>query len=329
MGWQNSNPMRDLPPAPKYSIPKIRKEQNQHLDWLLGDKAAFGEVFQGKLLEDLRRRILRKIPDYREDETSEADRERIVSAIDSFLFPLIGQLITDAFAEELSLRLIEWIPKFESAEHYSLWDQCSPIWALVYVIDIERRLAQEGRHYMCRFQAIAGPAAGITWDTHMTGGQIQHLLREIGLPKYKKFKDHEIGGMYILAYLRPDNQRINIGEVSATASILAHNRQLFKKRQQPCCSGFWNGICINCPWGRKDCELARHEHRYEEKIICSNYRIVNGKREQHRGFKIRRNQGVCLDCLNHGHIRPEAIEAYYRTKNKRFKEGISMLRRHK
>ena len=325
MVWKNDNLYQSLPEVPKFSIPKIRKQQARYIAWLLEDMTAFGEVFQNRILEGLRRRILRELPDRCvAGENSEANYERVKSTVDDFLQSLLGRMIDNGFVEELSLRLVEWIPRFQNAEYFEAWDQCKDLWALVYVLDIERVLTKEGRHYVCRFQAIGGLAAGTSWDTRMSGGQIQHLLREIGFPKYSKYPDHEVGGMYMVAYLRPDSRRINIGEVTATSSVLTHNKKLFKQRQDICKSGFWNGICINCPWGRKDCKLARHQHTYEEMVLCSNFRIADGKKKFHKGYKVRRDQGVCLDCLNKGHIRPEALQAYYQ-KKKKFKEGTSML----
>jgi hypothetical protein len=326
VAWSATNESQKLPAVPKYSIPRIRSKQAAMRTWLLEDLQAFGKVFQGALLEDFRRLILSVIcfPENSLEVSGRRNNERIEESVDSLLRVLLGRTIDNDFIETLSLQLVEWIPRFAEGKEYVAWDQREKIWALVFVMDIERKLAKEGRHYMCRFQSLAGLSAGMTWEAHMSGGQIQRLLREIGLPKYQKYSDQEIGGMYMMTYLRPDVRRINIGEVGATASILTFNKKLYKKRLEKCSGGFWTGPCMNCPWGRSDCELARHLHSYVEMIECTNYRIEDGKKIRHRGYKICRDQGVCLDCLNKGGIRHEALKAHYQKKSK-FKPGKSLL----
>lgn len=324
MTWEVRG-LSQLPEAPKFSIPKIRRQQAEIKQVLLEDMRVFGELLNMSVLERLQAAIFRLMPNHRPDESSDANDERLRLVVNSFLQPLVGRIISNELVEELSLKLIEWLPRFERAEEYVSWDQQTPVWALIYVQDMERQLCKNGRLYQCRFQALAGVPAGIRWETFLQGGKLQQVLRSCGLPKYDKYPDHEFGGLYLIGYLSPDEHRINIAEVTASSSVKAYNKSLYKERRGKCIGGFWQGVCFNCPLGRDLCRLSRHLHTYTDDIECTNYGFGNGRRVYHRGYKIRRDQGVCLDCLNKGErLRPDTLQAFYNRKNK-FKEGKSML----
>jgi hypothetical protein len=311
MSWQTSSPAK-LTDMPRYSLPKLRRRQAEFREWL----AAFtGVTLRQAHRESLKRQILKELP-YYDARADEANRLRIISAVDRYLLSLEGRFVDDALLEEKSISLAEWIDRFEAGK-YEPWNLHLPTWALLRVLDMERRLAKEGRHYLCRYQAWGGSPAGMTWEAHITGGQVQQLLRDIGLPKYEKYDDMEFGGMFLIAWLKPSAVQIEIDMAGASASVLTHNKKLFRQRQGRCRGGFWSGMCINCSWGRKECALARHEHLYADKIQCANYRWHNGAKVYHRGYRLTRNQGVCLDCLNRSTVSQEVLLTILKQNKKR------------
>jgi len=187
-----------------------------------------------------------------------------------------------------------------------------PTWTTVWFKDVERRLSLKDRQYWCEFEACTGDAAGQSWQQLFSGGFLQVLLREAKFPCYDNLQDTDAGGLWFNCWLRLEGNRVRFRDVRASSTQLAHNRLLAAGRKQLCSGPFVrNGrdTCINCPMGRAECVLARHELPYPHKAECLNYELKESGLVRHRGFMTTHSEGVCLHCLNRGVFRKDVVLA--------------------
>lgn len=299
--------MRDLPEPPSFAITRIRRKQKRWKELLIERQKLYGKVLTSAVAEQLCDAILFRVDiDEGIDEGMEEDAE---SAITEYLREWIGERLGTAELEKMSLELTEAQSSFARGR-YKRWDGTTPIWSLVYVADMERRLSRRSTCYAVCLKALGGPNAGAVWETIVFGGQAQSLMREAGgLPKYKyKYRDSMLGGLYLVVWLEPQKNGMEMRIGYASSSVQNANKKLLAARQQKCSHGFHEDTCLNCTFGMDKCPYARHAQTYTEIIRCTNFRVKDGKRYYHKGYKICRDQGVCHACLISGSLRSELFK---------------------
>jgi hypothetical protein len=240
--------------------------------------------------------------------------ERRRRAIRSVLHPFREQRIHSDAQRYLLVRYLvgNW-DTLVAGEEWQPWRNYEKeTWTAIWFLDVERRVDTRDRLYRCEFASCTGAAAGQTWQQLFSGGFLQILMREAGAPRYKQWQDMDIGGVWFNCWLRMESGRLRFRDVKPSSTQLAHNKELFTRRQQLCSGPFCrNGRapCINCPVGRVACPLARHEETYDQQARCLNYELKEGSRVWHRGYLTTHSEGVCLSCLNHGVFRRDVIDA--------------------
>jgi hypothetical protein len=212
----------------------------------------------------------------------------------------VGVLLDDFLGERLSgdrLRtfLIKVCGQYEELRAGALriggWDSTVPSRSLLRMLSLQRSPSRRGRKYHVTMEAYTGIAAGTSWTSVMTGGRIQQVLRDIGAPKYKKYSDFDISGMWLIATVYVEDGRLLLDDLDVGASQKTYNKRLASGRLGPCLlrdnprSG---KQCGPCPVGQERCPLSRFEKSYSEIRMCA-YR--------HRGLFLPGSvDTVCLSC---------------------------------
>ena len=235
-------------------------------------------------------------------------------ALASVLRPFREQSLLAETQQRLLAKRVagNWDSLADGVEWRSWENYREPTWTLIWFKDVERRLSLKERQYRCEFEACAGPAAGQVWQQIFSGGFLQLLMREAGVNRYAEWQDTDVGGLWFNCWLRLEGSRVRFRGVKPSSTQLAHNRLLAAGRRALCSGPYvrnGKGRCLNCPVGRAECKLSRHEAPYTTKALCANYELKEGERVRHHGIVTTHSEGVCLYCLNQGAIRKDVVQA--------------------
>jgi hypothetical protein len=291
-------------PKPRYnfSIPMTRKRAKKFYDCLVHVKyKAMTLPVREEIVLKVYNLLLRAtdfIPERTLDhalDNKDFHAKRIAS-IKSVLDMYTGMQLDDSKFGELCWVLAGWWGYLKDGTLYRRWDMKSLVWAPVHITNI-KRLQREGRRFKVTLKVLGGPAACMQWEMGFSGGQIQHLIRDVGCRKYDKYKDYDIVGMQFTALLgaAPRESRVKIRKVYSTSSQKKNNKRLCKMRAGACKGPRGTEVkenCDVCRFGRTECPAARFATTFSEIRTCIN---------KHKGyFHPETEDKVCFSCLLSG-----------------------------
>jgi hypothetical protein len=261
----------------------------------------YDSIVAGSVAEQLQKMLLGKMAKTADEDLQDKRKVAVSGLVSLFR----GERLLDKRLDDFSRIAAGWEKELEQGIVYRQWlpDQ-APSWAALFVADIER-LLRKGRLYKVWLESHAGSTAGCTWAPVLTGGFLQHLMRDTGGPKYEKYPDANVGRTWFTALISCSGSRLEIKNICASSSQLLYNRKLHKDRKDRCKfpEEIYVGatikdkdkICLNCWKGADQCPLSRHLRTYAVKDWCR-----NTKGGHHRANIVA--DGYCFQCVNTGNF---------------------------
>jgi hypothetical protein len=226
-----------------------------------------------------------------EDEINDVKKyqeETVIGILSSYT----SERYTSDIIKEVAYKISGNIHEINS-KNCIVWDRKTNLWAPLYVKEC-LRLPVEGRKHLLSLLSLAGPSAGMVFTMVRSGAYIQHILRDIGIPRYEEYEDEDLGGMCFTAILQPSFNGINMEDIHTSNSQKERNKTVNKERLKGC-SGiyppFKNKKCTACPIGRDYCALSRIDKTFNLTENC-----VHG----HTGLFREDNKKVCFFCMKAG-----------------------------
>ena len=305
---------------PSYKVGMMKRCVNKLRTFFIDNYS--GVCLRGPISDELIKKLTDLLPS---DADTRRWRTEQKEAIHSILRHFVGKVLTDEVIRKICQYLAgNWV-ELNLGHLFVPWNPLinGSVWACLLVTDVERRVWKDPL-YILEFESLMGTSVGHTWTSFYSGGSLQYMLHnDVGIAKWDRdgrveYDDTDIGGLCFTAKLKFNRkqQRTIFTDMSVSSAQQTHNKKLIKARRGKCIGGFLpNGNCFNCPFGVRNCKLARHSDTYRQgvdgsKLIeCENYQYTpDGTKVYHRGYKIKRNQHVCLECLNRGSFRQELLK---------------------
>lgn len=200
--------------------------------------------------------------------------------------------------EALATKIAGWSDELTKAIPFSEWNTKTPVWAPLFIDDVERASIKDKKIYHVTISSHSGLTSGRIWHKLLPARFMQGLVRIAGGAKWHKYLDEDASRLWVTALLVVLENKMSFKMMHASDSQKRMNKDLLEGRQSKCSGGFRNGPCMNCPLGVGDCKFSRHIKRYE-KDVCA------FEPPKHIGYIVR--DRICLHCLMSGRVAEKKI----------------------
>lgn len=226
-------------------------------------------------------------------------------AVELMLVPFVGTKLDPDKLRELCIVVTGRFELLREAKLISGWGTDEIVETLLYVHEAKRFPAR-GRRYYVEFEAFTGIPSGSKWKSQLTGGQLQQMIRETGVAKFKKYRDEDIAGLWLIATLQFVDARLTFHEIRFDHSYQKYNRLVMKERQKVCtgpCVYMQGKPCAPCPVSRAQCPISRFDNPFDKEGMCRN---------GHIGIKQNESDAYCFSCLERGVFHEEHLGPKHR-----------------
>ena len=216
--------------------------------------------------------------------------------IEECLAPFYGQKLTNERLSDIGWRLAAGYSSF--AKGKAIMNDFLPgfgeHWAPMMIESVRgAMLSKMGKAQLeLSFRIFDGPYGGLCFKQRMPYRFVTAIMaKDIGFPRFTGLHYLEMSGMWLAGLIMSDRWGLRLNEFAPTAASLDHNRDLRKRRKDPCLRGF-DCVCHRCVIGYDGgdpCIRAVHRWTFVERAcpVCD---------KEFAMFDLASNSLICVEC---------------------------------